>query len=76
MFLHERLFHILFNMLALYWFGKLFLMYFTEKQMVSLYLIGGFAGALFYVVAYNVFPYFEPYVQLSLLMGASRRSLP
>lgn len=40
-------------------------MYFTEKQMVSLYLIGGFAGALFYVVAYNVFPYFEPYVQLS-----------
>jgi hypothetical protein len=71
MFLHERLFHILFNMLALYWFGKLFLMYFTEKQMVSLYLIGGFAGALFYVVAYNVFPYFEPYVQLSLLMGAS-----
>ena len=71
MFLHEKLFHILFNMLALYWFGKLFLMYFTEKQLVSLYLIGGFAGALFYVGAYNVFPYFEPYVQLSLLMGAS-----
>ncbi len=71
MFLHEKLFHILFNMLALYWFGKLFLMYFTEKQLVSLYLLGGFAGALFYVAAYNIFPYFQPVVSLSLLMGAS-----
>lgn len=71
MFLHEHLFHILFNMLALYWFGQLFLMYFNQKQLVSLYLIGGFAGALFYVLAYNIFPYFQPILYQSLLLGAS-----
>lgn len=71
MFLHEQLFHILFNMLALYWFGQLFLMFFSQKQLVSLYLIGGFAGAIFYVAAYNIFPFFQPVLHQSLLMGAS-----
>lgn len=71
MFLHEGIFHILFNMLALYWFGKLFLMFFTEKQLVGLYVMGGFAGALFYVAAFNIFPYFEPVIQHTVLLGAS-----
>lgn len=71
MFLHEQLFHILFNMLALYWFGQLFLMFFSQKQLVSLYLTGGFAGAIFYVAAYNIFPFFQPVLNQSLLMGAS-----
>ena len=38
MFLHEEFFHILFNMFAMYWFGKIFLMFFTEKQLIGLYL--------------------------------------
>jgi len=71
MFLHEGIFHILFNMLALYWFGKLFLMFSTEKQLVGLYVMGGFAGALFYVAAFNIFPYFEPVIQHTVLLGAS-----
>lgn len=71
MFLHEQLFHILFNMLALYWFGQLFLMFFSQKQLVSLYLIGGFAGAIFYVASYNIFPFFQPVLHQSILMGAS-----
>jgi len=48
MFLHEGLFHILFNMFALYWFGKLFLMYFSQKQLVALYIIGGIMGYVFF----------------------------
>jgi len=58
-------------MLALYWFGKLFLMFSTEKQLVGLYVMGGFAGALFYVAAFNIFPYFEPVIQHTVLLGAS-----
>jgi len=46
-------------------------MYFSQKQLVNLYLIGGFAGALFYVLAYNIFPYFQPILYQSLLLGAS-----
>lgn len=71
MFLHQGIMHVFFNMLMLFWFGKLFLFYFTEKQLVGLYLIGGIIAAAFYVVAYNLFPYYAPLVPGSLLMGAS-----
>ncbi len=71
MFLHEGVFHILFNMLALFWFGKIFLLYFSEKQLVGLYIIGGLLSAVFYVVSYNIFPLFSSDVQESILLGAS-----
>jgi membrane associated rhomboid family serine protease len=71
MFLHRDFFHILFNMLALYWFGKLFQIYFTEKQLTALYFIGGIIAGLLYVVAYNIFPYFSEINDISILMGAS-----
>ncbi|MBP6609993.1 MAG: rhomboid family intramembrane serine protease [Paludibacter sp.] len=71
MFYHEGVFHILFNMLTLYWFGRLFLMYFTSKQLVALYLMGGLLGYFFFVGAYNIFPYFQSSIQGSVLLGAS-----
>jgi membrane associated rhomboid family serine protease len=71
MFLHQGLAHIFFNMLSLFWFGKIFLMYFSEKQLVGLYIVGGLIAAFFYVAAYNVFPYYSPIVHQSLLLGAS-----
>ncbi len=71
MFLHIDIFHLLFNMLCLYWFGKLFLNFFSQKQLVGLYLIGGLGGALLYFGAYNVFPYFSNSSQPSYLLGAS-----
>ena len=71
MFLHEAFFHILFNMLILYWFGKIFLTYFSEKQLVALYLIGGFIGAVFFISAFNIFPLFINKAYNSALMGAS-----
>ncbi len=68
MFYHEEVLHFLFNMLNLYWFGKIFLMYFDEKKLVSVYLIGGVAGGLLYFALYNIFPAtFHP----AILMGAS-----
>lgn len=58
MFLHKDFFHILFNMFALYWFGKLFLMFFTDKQLFGLYFFGGLVAGIVYMIAYNVFLYF------------------
>lgn len=71
MFLHRDIFHILFNMLALYWFGKLFLMYHTGKQLTGLYLVGGVVAGLLYMAAYNIFPLFAGFTEFSILMGAS-----
>lgn len=71
MFLHEQFFHILFNMIALFWFGKIFLYEYSERQLVGLYVMGGLAGAVLYIAFYNVFPLFLEVKDQSLLLGAS-----
>lgn len=71
MFLHADIFHLLFNMLWLYWFGQLFLYNYTSKHLRGLYLLGGIVGGLLYLIAYNAFPYFRDVVENSWLLGAS-----
>ncbi|MDY0281344.1 MAG: rhomboid family intramembrane serine protease [Salinivirgaceae bacterium] len=71
MFLHEGFLHILFNILWLYWFGTIFLQYFSSKQLLGLYILGGLFGGLFYIVSFNVFPVFAPHVLRSYALGAS-----
>lgn len=70
MFVHEGFWHILFNMLWLYWFGKIFLEYFNGRQLGSIYVLGGLSGALLYILAFNLIPY---YLDLgnSWMIGAS-----
>lgn len=58
MFVHVDFLHILFNMLWLYWFGKIFMQYFTGRTLGSLYILGGLAGALLYVLSFNTIPYY------------------
>ncbi len=71
MFMHEGFLHLFFNMLCLYWFGKIFLMYYSEKQLTGLYLVGGWVAGLFYFLSFNIFPYFDAAVSQGLLLGAS-----
>ena len=71
MFLHVDLLHILLNMLWLYWFGRIFLLYFNVRQFGGLYVSGGIFGAIFFLLAYNAFPYFVNVVGPGFLMGAS-----
>lgn len=71
MFVHADIWHILFNLLWLYWFGQIFLQYLTQKQLVGVYFLGGIAGALLYAVAYNFFPAFHLERFGSTLVGAS-----
>lgn len=71
MFMHAGIMHILFNMLWLYWFGRLFLQFFSAKHLRGVYLLGGICGGLLYMVAYNVFPYFQYMIEGSFLLGAS-----
>lgn len=68
-FLHGGFFHLLFNCIALYYFGRLFLDYFTPKQLLTFYLLGTFFGGILYMIAYNYFPIFKD--QVAPLVGAS-----
>ena len=70
-FAHEEVLHILFNMLFLYWFGRLIDEYLGTRRLVALYVLGGLAGAFAYVLIYNVSPYFQNVVGISRMLGAS-----
>lgn len=64
---HYDLLHILFNMLWLYWLGRIFMEFFSPKQLTGLYLMGGWGGAVLYLVACNLLPH----VPHGMLIGAS-----
>ena len=72
MFIHDYrgIFHILFNMLILFWFGQIFLSYFTSTNLASLYMLGGFAVSIFYILLFNTIPYFVDMPRVPLV-GAS-----
>lgn len=69
-FMHSGLWHILGNMLILYFSGIYFLNYFSPKKLLGFYFFGAVAGALVYMLSYNLFPAFE-LTGRSFLMGAS-----
>lgn len=71
MFVHKDIWHILFNMLWLYWFGKIFLEYLDQRKLMAVYLLGGISGALVYILSFNIFPAFTGVVAESVAIGAS-----
>jgi len=73
MFAHSRwdIFHILFNMLVFFWFGKLFVEYLGSAKLTALYVLGGLAGGLLYLAMYNFVPYYQERSGFSGMVGAS-----
>lgn len=71
MFTHQGFIHLLFNLLWLWWFGKIFLSYLDQRKLVSVYILGGLAGALLYIAVFNIFPAFAGAVNVSVAIGAS-----
>ena len=70
-FTHEGFFHILFNMLFLYWFGKIVHDLLGNNKLVNLYVLGGIIGGITYMLAYNLIPFYHDRVNQSILIGAS-----
>ncbi len=68
-FLHDGFLHILFNLVMLYYFGTLFLDYFTEKQFLYYYFTGIVFGGFIFQLSYNFLPALKS--SNSLLVGAS-----
>ena len=71
MFLHEGFIHLIFNLMWLYWMGKIFLEYLDQKKLVAVYLLGGICGAALYVISFNLFPVFSGTLPDSIALGAS-----
>lgn len=71
MFLHEGFFHILFNMLFLYWFGQIVQDMIGKPKILPIYIFGGLAGGLLFILAYNFLPLFGNVVASASCIGAS-----
>lgn len=70
-FVHQGPFHIFFNMLSLYWFGRVLEEYLGSRRLVALYLLGGLGGGLLFLAMYNTLPYFQGELAGTTLVGAS-----
>ncbi|MDX2195378.1 MAG: rhomboid family intramembrane serine protease [Cytophagales bacterium] len=70
-FCHESFFHILFNMLFLYWFGMLIHEFLGSRRLINLYILGGLSGGLIYLLVYNTVPFFAQKAGYTALLGAS-----
>ena len=59
-FVHDLsgIFHILFNMLIFYWFGRLFVEYLGSDKLIALYVLGALAGGIAYLLVYNTVPFY------------------
>lgn len=71
MFTHFSFFHLLFNMLWLYWFGSFFLNHFSRGELTGVYFLGGLSGASLYLLCYNLLPFFRASLLHTTAIGAS-----
>jgi len=72
-FVHDvsGIFHILFNMLAFYWFAKLIIEYLGNDKLIALYFLGALAGGVVYLIVFNTIPFYSEHNSLIRMVGAS-----
>jgi membrane associated rhomboid family serine protease len=72
MFAHQGFFHILFNMLWLWYLGTLFQDYLGTAKLLKVYFWGGIAGAFFFILFMNILPVLSNSAAFGFpLLGAS-----
>jgi len=70
-FLHLSFWHILGNMIWLWAFGFILHDLTGNKKVVPIFLYGGLAGSIFYILSYNIFPGLSAELPNAVLLGAS-----
>ncbi len=55
-FTHYGFSHILWNMIGLYWFGKLIKEYLGNDKLIALYILGGLVGGISILALYGILP--------------------
>jgi len=71
LFLHENFFHILFNMLWLYWIGGILQEYLGSRKVTEAYFAGGIFGGFIYLLAYLLIPVLHQNTEHVFALGAS-----
>lgn len=71
LFLHDHFFHILFNMLWLYWLGGLLWEYLGKRKFLESYFGGGIFGGMIYMLLFNLIPAFDLQLSHTYALGAS-----
>ena len=68
-FSHYDFMHLLFNMIFLYFSGKIFEQIFNSRRLILIYIIGGLTGGIFEVIAHTIFPKLQ--IFNDIIVGAS-----
>ena len=68
-FFHGGFGHLFWNMLLIYFVGRIFLNLFDARRFLNVYLLGVIMGGLFFILGYNIFPAF--FNVNAYLIGAS-----
>lgn len=71
LFMHNGIFHLLFNMLSLFFIYQLFSRYFDDKRFINVYFVSGLTGALVFLLSINLFPLFGDNASVYTAAGAS-----
>lgn len=61
MFLHEGLWHLISNMLFLYWFGRIAADFIGNQKILPIYILGGIVGAFFFLFSASYMGYVGSY---------------
>lgn len=64
-FFHYGFFHLIFNLLVLHFAGRLFSIYFTDRQLLGVYVLGGIFSGITFMLSYIIIG------KAGLLVGAS-----
>ncbi len=70
-FIHQEILHIFFNMVWLFFIGKIFEEYLGERKFTFVFLFGGIAGGLLFMTLYKIIPALAPFASNSSIIGAS-----
>lgn len=69
MFVHRDIFHLLWNMLMFYWFGRILGDFIGDHRVLPIYILGGLSGALAVIIAGSIFNF--PYLNNIHVVGSS-----
>jgi membrane associated rhomboid family serine protease len=70
-FFHAGFWHVVGNMILLYFIGRILEDFMSPQRIWTIFIAGGIVGALFFVIAFNVFPEFHEVAKTKKLLGAS-----
>lgn len=71
MFLHDGFFHLLYNMLFLYWFGVIIRDYLGKDRVAPVFFLGGIFSSLVSIAVFYLFNYLRPGFIPDMGVGAS-----